>query len=79
VEFVIKKGTCRGIYNERFSNKVVSQSLLAKNMYSRRTNIMDFYKEICDVEKPFEEIKLVTERVLVIPVHSVTRYIQGHL
>jgi len=33
---------------------------------------MNFYKEICDVGKSFEEIKSVIERVLVIPVSSVS-------
>jgi len=39
-------------------------------MYFGCKNIMDFYKEICDMGKSFEEIKSVIERVLVIPVSS---------
>jgi len=46
------------------------QSRLGKNMYSTCKNIMDFYKEICNMGKLFEEMKLVIERVLVIPVNS---------
>jgi hypothetical protein len=39
-------------------------------MYIGCKNIMDFYKEICDMGKSFEEIKSVIERMLVIPVNS---------
>jgi len=39
-------------------------------MYIGCKNIMDFYKELCDMGMSFEEIKLVIECVLVIPVSS---------
>jgi hypothetical protein len=53
-----------------FSDKVLSQCRLAKNMYIGCKNIKNFYKEICDMGKSFEEIKSIIERVLVIPVSS---------
>jgi hypothetical protein len=57
--------------NKYFWNKVVSQSRRANNSYNNCTNIMDFYKKSCYTGKSFENIKLVIERVLVIPVSSV--------
>jgi hypothetical protein len=58
-------------YKKYFWNKVVSQSRRANNTYSSCTNVLDFYKEICNTGKLFEKIKLVIKRVLVIPVISV--------
>lgn len=39
-------------------------------MYLGYKNIIDFYKDICDMGKSFEEIKSIIEHVLVIPVSS---------
>ncbi|XP_025420657.1 zinc finger MYM-type protein 1-like [Sipha flava] len=68
-DFVLK---CINYYGDDnyFSNQVISQSKLAKNMYSSCKNILDFYNEICIMGQSFGEIKKVIERVLVIPVSS---------
>lgn len=56
---------CTNYYedDEYFTNKVIIQSRLAKNMFKCCTNIIDFYKEICNMGKSFAEIKIVLERV----------------
>jgi hypothetical protein len=68
-DFVLK---CINYYgdNNYFSDQVISQSKLAKNMYSSCKNIIDFYNEICIMGQSFGEIQKVMERVLVIPVSS---------
>ncbi|CAI6358341.1 unnamed protein product [Macrosiphum euphorbiae] len=68
-DFVLK---CINYYGDDnyFSDQVISQSKLAKNMYSSCKNIIDFYNEICIMGQSFGEIKKVIERVLVIPVSS---------
>lgn len=57
---------CTNYYgdNNYFSDQLVSQSKLAKNMYSSCKNIMDFYNEICIMGQSFGEIKKIIERVL---------------
>lgn len=67
--FILK---CTNYYgnDNSFSDQVVSQSKLAKNMYSSCKIIMDFYNEMCIMGQSFGEIKKVIERVLVIPVSS---------